>query len=176
MKNYILLFFAALFIGCAPTGVQVTFDDEKSNAIRAHYQNYLNNDMEGLKSLWSPDIEMFLNSTEPVSQDELIPLLEAQHATYDITMTWSQNGEEDLGQWVETASYPAGAANEAVTVTQTWFNWNATSKLTGETINLPAHISFLWGEDGKITQEYHNYDTTEMVAGIEAAQAATVAE
>ena len=63
MKNYILLFFAALSVRCSTTGVQVTFDDEKSNAIRAHYQNYLNNDMEGLKSLWSPDIEMFLNNS-----------------------------------------------------------------------------------------------------------------
>ena len=33
MKNYILLFFAALFIGCAPNGVQVTFEDENSNKI-----------------------------------------------------------------------------------------------------------------------------------------------
>ena len=59
------------------------------------------------------------------------------------------------------------------TITQTWFNWNATSKLTGNTINLPAHIGFKWGEDGKIIEEYHNYDTTEMIAGIEEAQAAS---
>ena len=64
MKNYILSFFAALFIGCTSTGVQVTFDDEKSNAIRAHYQNYLDQNMDGLKSLWSPDIKIFLNSRD----------------------------------------------------------------------------------------------------------------
>ena len=52
MKNYLLLFFTALFIGCTSTGVQVTFDDDKSNAIRAHYQNYLDQNMDGLKSLW----------------------------------------------------------------------------------------------------------------------------
>ena len=35
MKKIILIFITALFIGCdtAPIGVQVTFDDEKSNAI-----------------------------------------------------------------------------------------------------------------------------------------------
>ncbi len=79
MKNYILLFFAALFIGCTSTGVQVTFDDEKSNAIRAHYQNYLDQNMDGLKSIWSPDIKIFLNSRDAITQDDLIPLLEAQH-------------------------------------------------------------------------------------------------
>jgi hypothetical protein len=53
MKNYILLFFAALFVSCSSTGVQVTFDDEKSDAIRTQFQNYLNNDMEAIKSLLS---------------------------------------------------------------------------------------------------------------------------
>ena len=171
-----LIFTIFLMIGCAPTGVQVTFDDEKSNAIRAHFQNYLNNDMDGLKSLWSSDLQVFANSTESVTLDELVVLLPAQHATFDpITMSWG-NGDEDLGQWVETANYPDGPANDAVTVTQTWFTWNATSKLTEETINLPAHISFLWNEDGKISQEYHHYDTGEMMAAIEAAQAAAAAE
>ena len=66
MKKIILILITALFIGCdtAPVGVQVTFDDEKSNAIRGHYENYLSQDMEGLKSLWSPDIKIFLNSID----------------------------------------------------------------------------------------------------------------
>ena len=62
MKKIIIIFITTLFIGCdtAPLGVQVTFDDEKSNLIRAHFQNYLNNDMDGLKSLWSSQLQMSL--------------------------------------------------------------------------------------------------------------------
>ena len=177
MKKIFLLTLIVTLTSCTNTGVTVTFDDEKSNAIRTHYENYLNNDMDGLKSLWASDLEVFLNSTEAISTDELVVLLQAQHATFDpITMSWGQNEQEDIGQLVETTTYPAGPANDAVTVTQTWFNWNATSKLTGETINLPAHISFLWNEDGKIAQEFHNYDTGEMTAAIEAAQAASTSE
>ena len=177
MKKIFLLTLIVTLTSCTNTGVTVTFDDEKSNAIRTHYENYLDNDMDGLKSLWASDLEVFLNSTEAISTDELVVLLQAQHATFDpITMSWGQNEQEDIGQWVETTTYPAGPANDAVTVTQTWFNWNATSKLTGETINLPAHISFLWNEDGKIAQEFHNYDTGEMTAAIEAAQAASASE
>ena len=177
MKKIFLLILIVTLTSCTNTGVIVTFDDEKSNAIRTHYENYLNNDMDGLKSLWASDLEVFLNSTEAISTDELVVLLQAQHATFDpITMSWGQNEQEDIGQWVETTTYPAGPANDAVTVTQTWFNWNATSKLTGETINLPAHISFLWNEDGKIAQEFHNYDTGEMTAATEAAQAASTSE
>ena len=132
--------------------------------------------MDGLKSLWSSDLQVFLNSTEAITTDELVVLLQAQHATFDpITMSWGgQQENQDIEQWVETTNYPAGPANDAVTVTQTWFNWNATSKLTGETINLPAHISFIWTDDGKIAQEFHNYDTSEMTAAIEAAQAAAI--
>jgi hypothetical protein len=175
MKKILLLILTITLTACAGNAdaVTVTFDDEKSNAIRAHYENYLNNDMDGLKSLWSSDLEVYLNSTEAITTDELVVLLQAQHATFDpITMSWGQNDNQDIKQWVETTNYPAGPANDAVTVTQTWFNWNATSKLSRETINLPAHISFTWNDDGKIAQEFHNYDTSEMTAAIEAVAAA----
>jgi hypothetical protein len=46
--------------------------------------------------------------------------------------------------------------------------------LTGETIIMPAHISFVWGTDGKISEEYHMYDTTEMIASINASAEALV--
>jgi hypothetical protein len=177
MKKIFILMLVISLSSCDNNAVTVSFDDEKSNAIRLHYENYLNNNMDGLKSLWASDLEVFLNSTEAISTDDLVVLLQAQHATFNpITMSWGQNEQEDIGQWVETTTYPAGPANDAVTVTQTWFNWNATSKLTGETINLPAHISFLWNENGKIAQEFHNYDTGEMTAAIEAAQAASASE
>ena len=161
-------------MGCTNSDVVVNFEDDKSNAIRQHFQHYLNNDMDGLKSLWSPELQVFLNSNEAISLDDLVGLLGAQHATFSIEMQWGS--KQDIGYWVETTNYPGGEAYDALTVTQTWFNWIATSKLTGETINLPAHISFIWGDDGKIAAEYHMYDTTQMVAAIESAQAAAMTE
>ena len=53
MKKIFLLILIVTLTSCTNTGVTVTFDDEKSNAIRTHYENYLNNDMDGLKSLWA---------------------------------------------------------------------------------------------------------------------------
>ena len=64
MKNILFLILMVVITGCSNNGVVVTFDDEKSNLIRAHYQNYLNNDIEGLKSLWSPDLKIYMNSVE----------------------------------------------------------------------------------------------------------------
>ena len=63
MRNFILLFVAALFVGCASSGVQVTFDDEKSNAIRAHIQNYCNNDVEAVLALAAENVEVYINSS-----------------------------------------------------------------------------------------------------------------
>ena len=174
MKHITVIFISLIVLGCTNNGVVVNFDDDKSNAIRQHFQHYLNNDMEGLKSLWSPELQVFLNSSEAISLDDLVGLLGAQHETFSIEMQWGS--KQDIGYWVETTSYPGGDAYDPVTVTQTWFNWIATSKLTGEIITLPANINFMWGDDGKIAAEYHMYDTTQMVAAIETAQAAAMTE
>jgi len=174
MKQISVIVISLMVLGCTNSGVVVNFDDDKSNAIRQHFQYYLNNDMDGLKSLWSPELQVFLNSNEAISLDDLVGLLGAQHETFSIEMQWGS--KQDIGAWVETTNYPGGDAYDAATFTQTWFNWIATSKSTGETINLPAHISFMWGDDGKIAAEYHMYDTTQMVAAIEATQAAAMME
>ncbi len=173
MKNYILLFFAALFIGCAPTGVQVTFDDENSNTIREHLQNYVNNDLDALLALAADGAEIFINGEDPISSEEIRPLLEAQHATFDnISISWVQEGKEDIGAWVESTNYPAGPANDAASVTTAWFNWLGTSKMSGETITIPVHVVYVWNDEGKIQTEYEYYDPTKLVAEMEAAQSA----
>ena len=108
MKKILLVLVSSLFLGCSSTtGVQLSFEDDKSNAIRAHYQNYLNNDMDGLKSLWSPDLKVYLNSTESISLEELEVLLQAQHATFSpIKMSWGSEGKTDVGQWVDHLMKP----------------------------------------------------------------------
>ena len=81
MKNLILIFIAALFIGCTSTGVQVTFDDEKSNALKEAYVKYLDQTFDG--DIWSEDLQFYGNSTEPIGYDEAISLIGAHHELYD---------------------------------------------------------------------------------------------
>ena len=149
MKNYLLLI-TFLFIGCAPTGTVITFDDEKSNAIRVHYENYENNNIEGLQSLWSPDLKLYANSTESIGVAEISEFVNAHHENFeDIELAWGDD-EDDIDVWVETTTYENG-----FTVTQTWFNWLATGKISGKSYNQPFHISFVWDENGRIAQEHH---------------------
>ena len=45
MKNVLYILVLVLSFSCSTNNVTMTFDDEKSNAIRSHYQNYLKNDV-----------------------------------------------------------------------------------------------------------------------------------
>ena len=82
MKNYILLFFAALFVGCAPTGVQVTFDDENSNTIREHLQHYVDGDIDSMMSIIADDAEIYINSQESVSASDVRAIHELEHSIF----------------------------------------------------------------------------------------------
>jgi hypothetical protein len=170
MKKILFILIASFAISCTNNGVTVTFDDEKSNAIRAHYQNYLNNDIDGLKSLWSPDLKIYMNSPDAAGVDDIASLIAAQHANFDnISMSFQDDeGGEDLGVWVQTITYPANNGYPETTMTQTWFTWNATGKASGKTLEVPAHIGFQWA-DGKIVKEWHNFDPSAMMAELELA-------
>ena len=172
MRNILLSLLALIAFSCSsPTnGVVTTFDDEKSNAIREHYQNYLKNDVPALQSLWSPDLKIYMNSVEASTVTDISDLITVQHEVFEnISMSFNYDeGSDDLGVWVQTINYPAMNGNPAATITQTWFNWSATGKSSGNTITIPVHISFEWA-DGKIVREWHNYDPSEMMAEVEMA-------
>ena len=121
MKKLLLLLIIITTVGCNQTGVTIVeFEDEKSNAIRGHYEHYLNNDIDGLKKLWADDdkIVLFLGSVEQTPLSELIGLIGVQHAAFDnIQMLNIQGADEPI--YVETKAYESGQ-----TWTNTWFKWS----------------------------------------------------
>lgn len=170
MRNILFIILAAIISSCSNNGVVVTFDDEKSNLIRSHYQNYLNNDIEGLKSLWSPDLKIYMNSVEAAGVEDIASLISAQHENFsDISMSFQDDeGGEDLGIWIQTITYPANNGYPETTMTQSWFTWNAIGNVSGKSLQVPAHIGFQW-ENGKIVKEWHNFDPSEMMAELQLA-------
>ena len=92
MRNILLSLLALIAFSCSsPTnGVVTTFDDEKSNAIREHYQNYLKNDVPALQSLWSPDLKIYMNSVDASTVSDISELITVQHQVFDnISMSWT---------------------------------------------------------------------------------------
>ncbi|MDB9793677.1 hypothetical protein OAB81_02290 [Flavobacteriaceae bacterium] len=158
MKKLLLLLIIITTVGCNQTGVTIVeFEDEKSNAIRGHYEHYLNNDIDGLKKLWADDdkIVLYLGSVEQTPLSELIGLIGVQHAAFDnIQMLNIQGADEPI--YVETKAYESGQ-----TWTNTWFKWSAVGKTSGNLIEFPVHISFRW-ENGEIVEEVHLFDPTLM--------------
>ena len=68
-NNINIYFNAAYLLAAHQTGVQVTFDDEKSNAIKAEYDGYLANDYSWAETLYSPDIAVHINNVEAIDLD-----------------------------------------------------------------------------------------------------------
>ena len=175
MKNFILLFITFLFIGCASTGVQVTFDDEKSNTIRDHIQYYVDGDIDSMMSIIADDAEIYINSNESVSAGEVRSIHELEHSIFeDISTSWSQEeGGVDIGAWIESTNYPAGPANNPVSVTQVWFTWNGKSVKTGETLSIPVHVAYAWNDNGQVQTIYQFFDSVDATAVIEASLVAS---
>ena len=153
MKKILLLILTISLTGCANNATIVEFEDEKSNAIRGHYQHYLNNDIESLKKLWADDdkITLRLGSVENTPLSELIGLIQVQHAAFNnIQMLNPNGGDEPI--YVETKTYSTGE-----TWTNTWFRWSGVGKLSGKLIEIPININFKW-ENSKIVEEVHLFD------------------
>ena len=83
MRNFILLFVTALFVGCTSSGVQVTTDDEKSQAIKAVYDGYLANDFTASNELYSDDTAIYINSVESISSEENLASFSSHHDFYN---------------------------------------------------------------------------------------------
>ena len=150
MKFHYLILITLLF-GCANNKSDVTivtFDDEKTKSIRSHYQNYLDNNIEGLKSLWSPNLKIYLTDTKQSGVEDISNLIIAQHKCFSEIPSFLEDAI------IETKTYPNGN-----TWTSSWFIWKATSSVSGNTISIPVHIGFKWGEGNKIVEEYHMYNT-----------------
>ena len=175
MKNFILLFAAALFVGCSSTGVQVTFDDENSNTVREHLQYYVDGDIDSMMAIIADDAEIYINSEESVSADEVRTIHELEHSIFDaISTSWSQEeGGDDLGAWVESTNYPGGPANKPASVTQVWFTWKGTSISTGESLSIPVHVVYVWNEEGQVQTIYQFFDSVSVTDAIEASIAAS---
>ena len=157
MRNFILLFVAALFVGCASSGVQVTTDDEKSQAIKAAYDGYLVNDFTASNELYSDETAIYINSVETISNEENLAAFSSHHDFYsDISMSRT---------YIQTSAYD----NDLGTWTHAWFVWKGTGKASGNTFEVPCHVAYQWGDDGKIAQTWFFSDQSNHLKELAAA-------
>ena len=51
----------AQLTSCTTTGTTLSFDDEKTNEIRAHFEDYKNANLEGMLTRWSEELTVLTN-------------------------------------------------------------------------------------------------------------------
>ena len=167
MKKILLTTLVALVMFSCNQGVSVSFDDEKSQSILSVYDSYMENDMASIESLYAADAIAFVNSVDSIPIQENMKNLTMHHELFDaISLSWG-DGENERTAFVQTSSYPT------IDVTLAWFTWKGTGKASGKTYNVPTHVVYFWGEDGKITSSSVFNDSASFVEEMNAVAAAT---
>ena len=124
------------------------------------------NDMAAIESLYTVDAVVFANSTDSIPIQENMKNLAMHHELFDdINLSWGE-GEGERTAFVQTSSYPT------LDVTLAWFVWSGTGKASGKTYNVPTHVVYFWGEDGKIASSSLFNDSASFVEEMEAVTAA----
>ena len=141
----------AQLTSCTTTGTTLAFDDEKTNEIRAHFEDYKNANLEGMLTRWSEELTILTNDGTVGLSDvkDIIPL---HHTLFSEIYFTSPHSDEDEF-YAETNTYPDGK-----TWTKTWYKWHAKGNFTGNKVTNLGMIGFRW-EDGKIVEENHFGDS-----------------
>ena len=118
------------------------------NPTKAVVDIILNNDSiidaAAIESLYAEDAVVYLNSLDSIPIQENVKNLAMHHELFDdISLSWG-DGENARTAFVQTSSYPT------IDVTLAWFTWTGTGKASGKTYNVPTHVVYFWGEDGKV--------------------------
>tara|TARA_B100000989_G_scaffold215163_1_gene163674 strand:+ start:1341 stop:1847 length:507 start_codon:yes stop_codon:yes gene_type:complete len=144
MKKILQVALVAFTILSCSQGITVSFDDPKSQAILSVYDSYMANDAAAIKSLYAEDAVVFLNSLDSIPIQENVKNLAMHHELFDDISLSFGDGENERTAFVQTSSYPT------TDITLAWFIWTGTGKVSGKTYNVPTHVVYFWGEDGKV--------------------------
>ena len=166
MKKIILLITAIIVFSSCEEKATIEFDDPKSKAVLGIFEAYMANDMQGIADVYAEDAYVFSNSTDSVPNNENLALVATHHDIFDnIECVW---GDDGRSAWVETVTYPGFGK-----VSKAWFLWRGVGKASGETIEVPTHISYFWGNEDKIQRSFLHSDTSAMRKEVELSQSMT---
>ena len=163
MKKTLLSILSIAFVFSCEQGMTVQFDDPKSQAILDAYGSYMSNDTQAIENIYSAEAYVFANSVDSITLKENMKGLSMHHELFkDINLTWG-DGENQRTAFVQTSTYDPGD------ITLAWFTWTGTGKASGKTYNVPTHVVYFWGEDGKVASSSLFNDSASFVEEMNAA-------
>ena len=125
--------------------IVTTESDPRSERIGAFLDEYLVGDFSNADKIFKPDTDFYwADMSEAMSLDRWREGVALQHEAFrDFKM---------MNRVIVTTEYP-----EYGPWTYVWTNWQATSKATGEPLNLPLHLMYRWDGD-RVSDEFAYFD------------------
>ena len=164
MKNILILFLVAFFVGCnqesknvdnadnAEWSGTISENNPKTETVKNIMKSYVNNNMSGMKEFFHEDAEISVNDTK-LTFDEMVAGFAEGHNKFD--------NIAHSNVLATTMFY-----NNGRVFTNSWYDWSGISKKTGEEVNLRGYCSWQW-ENDKIISVYNAFDPTEYNKGFE---------
>jgi hypothetical protein len=163
MKNLLLLGLITVFFACQPQQKQRYFSESPEiDAAKAIIEGYLASDYSAHKSTYAESAEIYHNTIDPVTLDQLIENFISQDEVLS-----SKGFEESIYEMV--------IDSREETWVGFWANFVGTLKANGATIKVPVHVSWQF-VDGKITEEYAYFDNQVMYEAINKANQEAASE
>ncbi|SFB24942.1 nuclear transport factor 2-like protein [Algoriphagus aquimarinus] len=166
MKNVFFLGLLLLTIGCT-TKSRYTQQSPEIDTVKSIIGNYVNGEWDEYAAHYADGATIFFNTTEnnPSSIQEIIA---GQKLSIEPLSSYSFVRDKEELEMVET--------DEGETWVNFWGLWKGTIAASGETFEMPIHITSQF-VDGKIVKAYGYWDSTPLtLALMELQQAAAVME
>jgi ketosteroid isomerase-like protein len=165
MKNLILILLVALTFSACQQKQRYTQQSPEIDIVKANIEHYVSGNWDAMLANYAEGAMIFNNVTEayPATREENI---EQHKMALEPISSYSFDREEEAAEMV------IDDKNE--TWVNYWGVWKGVLTATGETIELPVHLTCQF-EDGKIVKQYGYWDSGKISTALmqyEAAQKA----
>ena len=154
MKTIIALLSLAMMVSCAQPYAKIDVQDDKSQMVAKIFDEVSAERIDYLKEVFSDSMKMVNAKEMSFDKTEFIAGIEDMFDLFDDISFEAVDGDAN-GSEIETNYYANGRVWTSV-----WNNFSATGAYTGQKINFPFHLSYLW-DGNQIIEEYQFFDLSQ---------------
>ncbi len=154
MKSIIALFGLTMILSCAQPYAKIDVQDAKSQMVAKIFEEVSEERIDYLKEVFSDSMKMVNAKEMSFDKTQFIAGIEDMFDLFEDISFEAVDGDAN-GSEIETNYYENGRVWTSV-----WNNFSATGAYTGQKINFPFHLSYLWDGD-KIIEEYQFFDLSQ---------------
>jgi ketosteroid isomerase-like protein len=165
MKNVILILLGAFLVSACQQKQRYTQESPEIETVKSNIEHYVSGNWDAMLANYADGAMIFNNVTEanPATAQENI---EQHKQSLEPVSSYSFDREEEAAEMV--------IDDKGETWVNYWGIWKGTLSATGETIEIPVHITCQF-VDGKIVKQYGYWDNGKIVTALMEYEAAQMA-